>query len=35
LFGGKYTSTWPVTALMYHKDVTIYADIDACRLIQT
>jgi glucosamine-6-phosphate deaminase len=34
LFENKYSNLWPLTALLYHKNVTVYADIDACKLMQ-
>jgi glucosamine-6-phosphate deaminase len=34
LFEYKYSTLWPVTSLIFHNDVTLFADIDACRLMQ-
>jgi hypothetical protein len=33
LFENKYSAVWPVTALLFHDDVTVYADIGASKLM--
>jgi hypothetical protein len=30
---GRYERSWPVTALVYHPDVTIYVDLESSSLL--